>query len=643
MPSPSRCCATWVSILPSLLLLPFFLSFVFGVQGATLREHRLSGSEPASYGPMSQLHPSPSAEMLRALRYIQSLSQRTPPKPLTDDQQPTTADHESDEMESIRSMLQLASPVRSSTGKDRGMEEIEEDKKKDNTQEWLQAVLRALQETEEQSPQKSSQKVITHASSLSRPRYAIHSLPRPKQQLEVDTSVENYGRNSWANPGSWRPHRQYPHMFEDEGQEQPLKRTNENAEEQYTPQKLATLQSVFEELSGMSASKAASKANSKQESAVANTADDDEEDDDDLYRQRKMVLEDFMGTDEWTPLEEQIETEEESERHGFTRNLEDDVQEEEEEEDDDVKRSNQSDWFQTEKEDPEDIAKLVDYYLLKVLEKKEQEEQKREEANKREQQEESDREVEKKDADEEVERDEEERDSNPMHGTVPQSLSQLIKISQKLQITPEEVLDLFQNEKPKDFFRIPLESRTPPRPYTTTHDDTIAAAPQRRPLKTSESNSVTQDILKILELASAALQNDKLHQRPTQPKTLHYYEKERDLPEYVFPETSRDDYDDTVSEEDELANYLASDMFAQGPRHERLMPSNDEEGSMYGKLERAVQDYFDKSVPEKIPLEHEGAATGINDDTMLKILRYLDPESDNASKTDSEGETVPKM
>ncbi len=292
--------------------------------------------------------------MLRALRYIQSLSQRTPTDPLDDERQ--------QDMESVRSMLQLAAPARM----DRGMEESEE-REKDKTQELLQAVLTTLQQTEEHMvPQKTSQKVIAP----SQPRYAIHPFPRPKQQLEVETSSENYGRTSWTNPDSRRRHRKFPIMFEDEeDQEQPLKRTNENAEEQYTPQKLATLQSVFEELSGISASKA----NSKREDA-----EEDDDNDNDLYRQRKMVLEDIMGTDEWAPLEEQTETEEEErERHGFNRNIEDDEQEEDED-GDDVKRFNQPDWFQIGKEEePEDIAKLLDYYLLQILEKKEQEQQKK--------------------------------------------------------------------------------------------------------------------------------------------------------------------------------------------------------------------------------------------------------------------------
>ncbi|XP_077063141.1 secretogranin-2a [Siphateles boraxobius] len=609
MSSSSRFCATGVFVLPSLLLLPLFLSLVFGVQGATLREHRLSGSEPVSYGPASQIRPPPSAEMLRALRYIQSLSQRSPPPDsLTDERQP---DQEEDDMESIRSMLQLAAPGRM----DRGMEEREEER--DNTQELLQAVLKTLQQTEEH---KVPKKVIA-----TQPQYTIHPLPRPKQQLEVETSDENYGRTSWANQDSRRRHRQYPIMFEDpEDQEQPLKRTNENAEEQYTPQKLATLQSVFEELSGISTSKA----NSKREDG-----EDDEEDDDDndLYRQRKMALEDIMGTDEWEPLEEQIETEEEErERHGFNRDLEDEDQEEDENY---VKRSNQSSWKRTGKEeDPEYIAKLMDYYLLKVLEKKEQEQQKRQEASRSEQ--ESNREMEKKDVDEveddddeEEEEEEEEREIKPMHNTIPESLSQIIKLAQQLRIPPKEVLDLLQKENQKNLLG---QSRTP---YATTHNThkTFSTAPHRvSPLETSERNRVAQDILSILELVNAAQQDNR---RPTQPNASRYYERE----------TSKDDYDNTAGEEDELASYLASEMLAQGQRRARPMPLRNVDQPQYGNLERAVQDYFDKSAPEKRTAEHENADIGLDNNTMLKILRFLEPESDNTDETDSEEKTVPEM
>ncbi|KAI7790069.1 secretogranin-2a [Triplophysa rosa] len=593
-----------VSILACLHLLPLFLTLVYGIQGATLREHRLR--EPGSYEPGFQLRPPPSAEMLRALRYIQSLSQGTLSKPPADNQQPVDTDLEPDDMESVRSMLRLAAPAQGSMATERDLEEREDDNNK--AQQWLQAVLTTLQQTEEQTvPQKMSRKVTGHTSSPPHPHYPIQ--PRPKQQLEVETSsAENYERSTWGNPSNQRRHRQYPLIFEnEEDQEQPLKRTNENAEEQYTPQKLATLQSVFEELSGISTAKT----NSKRESAVASS-----EDDDDLYRQRKMALEDILGTNEWEPSEEQTEIEEEQrERHGF-------------DDDDEVKRSNQPDLFTTEKEDSEDIAKLVN--LLKLLESKEQ---KREDVNDMEQEEqETYREVEKKDANEEdeeeenEERDEEEREIKSMHKTFPQTLSQLITMSQKLQIPPADVLDLLQNNL-KDF-RIPAQSRTPQRTYT----------PHQRPLQTLQRNRVTQDILSILELVSAAQQNDKLPQRPSQTKPSRYYEKERDLPSYGFLEPSRDDYDDTTGEEDELTSFLASEMLA--PRHAHLRPAL-EQRSIYGTLERAVQDYLDKNSAEKRPVERKSTATSLDDNTMMRILKYLEPESDD--ETDSESKTIPEM
>ncbi|XP_056613071.1 secretogranin-2a [Triplophysa dalaica] len=600
-----------MSILPCLHLLPLFLTLVYGIQGATLREHRLR--EPGSYELGFQLRPPPSAEMVRALRYIQSLSEGTLPEAPAGDEQPVDKDIKPHDMETVRSMLRLAAPARGSTATERDLEEREDDN--DKAQQWLQAVLTTLQETEEQMvPQKMSWKVTGHTSSPPRPRYPIQ--PRPKQQLEVETSSdENYERSSLGNPSNQRRHRQYPLIFE-EDQEQPLKRTNENAEEQYTPQKLATLQSVFEELSGISTAKT----NSKRESVVASREDDD---DDDLYRQRKMALEDILGTDEWEPSEEQKEMEvEQRERHKF--------------DDDQVKRSNQPDFFTTEKEESENIAKLVN--LLKLLESKEQ---KHEDVNDVEQEEqETYREVEKKDAnqedeeEQEEERDEEEREIKSVRKTFPQTISQLITISQKLQIPPADVLDLLQNNARN--FRIPAQSQTPTRTYTP--HKTYATAPHQRPLQTLQRNRVAQDIMSILELVSAAQQNNKPPQRPSQTKPLRYYEKERDLPKYGSPETSRDDYDDTTGEEDELASFLASEMLM--PRRAHLMPSL-EQRSVYGTLEHAVQDYLDKNAAEKRSVERKSTATSLDNETMMRILRYLEPES--KEETESESKTIPEM
>ncbi|KAL1260239.1 hypothetical protein QQF64_008066 [Cirrhinus molitorella] len=69
-------------------------------------------------------------------------------------------------------------------------------------------------------------------------------------------------------------------------------------------------------------------------------------------------------------------------------------------------------------------------------------------------------------------------------------------------------------------------------------------------------------------------------------------------------------------------------MFAHGQRRAR---------------EEDQPEYFDKSAPEKRPANHENASSGLDNTTMLQILRYLDPENDDANETDSEGKTVPEM
>ncbi|KAJ8388702.1 hypothetical protein AAFF_G00131110 [Aldrovandia affinis] len=92
-------------------------------------------------------------------------------------------------------------------------------------------------------------------------------------------------------------------LEDDDSRESPYKRTNENVEEQYTPQSLATLQSVFEELGKLSAIKGHKR----------QRPDDDQfyrGDDDDIYRLNNLAYEDVAGGEEWTPVEEKVETEE---------------------------------------------------------------------------------------------------------------------------------------------------------------------------------------------------------------------------------------------------------------------------------------------------------------------------------------------
>uniref|UniRef100_A0AAY5EJ62 Secretogranin II n=1 Tax=Electrophorus electricus TaxID=8005 RepID=A0AAY5EJ62_ELEEL len=584
MPPLAWFCSTGLFLLSPLSLLSTLLCLHVGVHGATLWEpHQQDGSpdppRPAFQAPPP---PPPSAAMLRALEHIQRLSQQAAHG---SDAGSVNAGEDPGDMERVRAMLQQVTPARPAAGmhslrgekdKSSGQEEHEVDE----GQKWIEEVLsRLLWASKPVTPQEAAHAARSHSVT---PRATTHSLfslsppPGPTQE-----------HNRQANAMGIRRHdRKFPLLFEDkEGQEQPLKRTNENAEEQYTPQKMATLQSVFEELSRIANSKAYNKRQNGEDDESGNTNEDY-----DWYREKKLAFEDGNGEEELTPLEEQTELEEEETRRRQFR-----------EADDEVKRSNQSDLLQMEKEEePDDVSKLVDYYLFKVLEKTEQEKQKREE--------------------EDEQRDKERRAAQLWYRGDSQPLYQLLKISQKLKIPPEDIVDLLESEENKNPDRLwqrrQGQSRTPslryPRPLGPHKDP--AGVLYRRPPKTQEMSTITQDILRILGLASMAQPGNKSFLRPNQYKltpALRYSLVEREIPDYVLSESGRDqpraDHDD-AEHEDGLASYLVAELLAQ--RQRRASP----------ELEQAVRDFLDDpgmSVSEKRQVEQEKTTEDSDEDTLF--------------------------
>ncbi|XP_030632676.1 secretogranin-2a [Chanos chanos] len=666
-----------------------------GATGASLGERRFHGGEPSPLGSRLKPYPPPSEDMLRALEYIQNLRDQTPVShPVTlDDSQPSSPGDDSLDMKSFRSELEMARSAKSPRDDDERGEGGE-----DHTQQWLQAVLSTLQQTEEEStppknaPQKTPLRGSPHSSYNTRP---LHNLS-PAITANQDT-VKGYGRSKWAEPDG-RRHRKYPLMFEDDEEGQPFKRTNENAEEQYTPQKLATLQSVFEELSRISTSKDSNKQkrpsdddDDDDDDDDNNGADDEEDDDGDgtAYRVRKTAFDDLLGREEeWLPLEEQIETEEEErERHEFNRGSDDEDDDEEEreenEEDDDnegkindaedVKRSSQLGALPSERgEEPNDITRLVDYYLLKVLEQNEQK-QRRDEMEEREQEEEEEKEREIKD-DEEDQFEEEERDTNKQlanakYSVDPQSFYQVLQLAQKLQIPPEELLELLQSEEPKDSDKILSSSQAQTQTPLITHSSspkTHLSSPSysnrqllETPLNSGATGSfTTQDILNLLGLPDTEIQSPKYLQTPKQHQIPKYSMPSRPQTENAYPELDGErydkresDYDDTVGE-DELASYLATQMLTQKPQRDAQPQSSsrdeeeEEEQLLLGTLEHAVQDYLDetnKKNKEKRQRENRESATGLDDDTLLRILNFLELGDEDIADRDVNGKIIPGM
>ncbi|XP_036392948.1 secretogranin-2 [Megalops cyprinoides] len=611
-----------LSVAGALFLLTTLLH-TCGVQSASLRPHKLRGGETEARQPGPYFVPS--TDMVKALEYIESLQQQA------DGADEDAVPDYDDDIDRFRSLLRLAPVQNQEEATDR---KKAAGRKDDKSQQWLKAVLRTLQQAGKEPKTAGTQ---TNA------RHSHGNRKEPDDGADDSQTGEAGDYEGYPFPEHSKPRKKYPLMFEDEdSRESPYKRTNENVEEQYTPQSLATLQSVFEELGKLSAAKGHKR----------QSLDEDEkfyrDDDDDIYRLNNLAYEDVTGGEEWTPVEEKVETEEEvkDSREEFDRGSD------ENEEEDDMKRSSQPAKYR-EKEDPDDVTKLVDYYLLKILEKSEQTEQKRDRAE------------------------EEKRSARTSFEVDPQAIYQLIDISQKLQIPPEDLIEMLKSgeikkqdkmlqpdEETDDLDRVE-EKLTQISSYNKNKSP--AAKFYNRRLPEMLANDIpddlnTEDILNILGLESLGNQKPKYLQKQRQIKTTpaRYYVPSGRRGNYILSEPGvsnkrEADYDDTV-DEDELAAYLAAKMLAQYPKvinkvdnKRTSQPSPKEEQLALGTFEQAMQDYFNqlatdkgssaKRLSETDDLGGSPQTQSLDDETLLKMLEYLNPETGENEGRDVYGKT----
>ncbi|XP_054650601.1 secretogranin-2a [Dunckerocampus dactyliophorus] len=501
---------------PSLLfaaqLLFVLLCLLRPAHGGSVRAHRLRGSE-------SDPPRAPNADMLKALEFIENLRQRTD----SQERARPPAGGGLDDAQEMRSMLRL--------NEDEGKDVDEESE--DKSEELLQAVLSTLQQTE-----KASKPTLLHPSSLGGGRV--------KQQ-------------------SIMPHKKMPLMFEDEeegeGEEEddehgsPFKRTNENVEEKYTPQNLATLQSIFDELDKFTTEKMAHK-----------RQDEEKEDEEDMFHLRNVAYDD-EGEElaDWGPMEEQDDEEEEEEnKEELDRSL--DYVDDEEDEGYPMKRS--------------DAPDEVDYYLFKVLEKTEEEEQKRA--------------IEEEEEEEEEER--EERGVAQYRGSIdPQVIYQLIHPPQTFKMPPPDLLQLLKTKHQSDNKLWQTSSRS-------SHKGPTAPFLHRRPSfrQSGPGTPQREELLNILGLGDSRNRGQasvrKPHSsRPSRLRTLPAGRAAAAAPApRRFPPGKPSEYDGATA--DRLAAYLAAQMLARypGPAH-RYSQKREEAGqSVAGSFERAMQDYLDR-------------------------------------------------
>ncbi|XP_022534954.2 secretogranin-2b [Astyanax mexicanus] len=557
----------------AMLLLAALLHSLAAVRAASLRHHRLR--EPAAYT-------SPSSDMIKALEYIESLKRRTDGAPAAET---PTGDY--DEVDKFRLLVQLAS-----------MRDEDAARWPDSgAPQWVRAALRALE-------QQAEGEGATVGGAVGGER-RTHKSRRPSAAGDdAEGPVTQYG-------GVVRPHKKYPLMFEDEENGREVKRATEDLDEQYTAQSLANMRSLLEELGRL-----------QRKRDGEDAEDQDAEDQDGMYRLRDVAYEDVAGGgEEWVPLEEQVETEElvKGSRQEMERGLAD--SDEESETIGEPQRRRASDRVEEDggddDDDNADDTKLVDYYLLKVLEMTDQ-------ARKRDLQAET-----------------QGLRRRPLSSSLslnsrpslldPHAIKQLLSaMSMKLQVPPEDLVGLlFMEETRKQQQRLPEPQMQLARKPTLLQQHQQQQQQQqpryrsrvikyysgRQPEVTVSEGPVdikTEELLKALGLGNTASKSARYFTKPRPYKTAlsRYFAPSNGRRGSLFTTSDlnrglskrKDDYDDAV-DEDEVATFLAAKLMTEYPDdepHKRALDSR----FPYEAYEEAMKDYFEqvdtgKSAPTK--------------------------------------------
>lgn len=542
-----------------MVLLAFLLNGC-AVQAVSLpRHYRLRGGEsegqPAAYPP--------SSDMIKALEYIENLKQRNGGRPEPVDY---------DEVDKFRVLLQLASQQDEAPG-DR--QPAPGAQRQDITAEQLmKALLKSLQD------QAGREAKLVPASASRNDR-------RTHRHRTKDTEVPESAPSDYGNFP--RPHKKYPLMFEDEENTDASKRATEDLDEQYTPQSLANLRSIFEELGRMPTL-------GGQKRDVF--GDDEEEEDGGL---RNQAYEDVAGGEEWVPVEEREETEDMV--NGSHEEMERALGEQEEAEREEMqRRANQN------QEDADDDTKLVDYYLLKVLEMSDQT-QKRDKTG--------------------------EQRKRLIRPSIldPRTVKELLELSLKLHVPPQDLIDMLLTEELRKLHRDPhgsaryptgqtpkiryfsrrLPVKSKPAPEDMDREDfldiigveTISNEYPvvQRPMKTSPSSD------RVPSVSNPAVSSGPIKIPPPSGRRENLFLSELNkMPlkrQSDGAAAADDDEDDEGGDvEDEVTTYLAAKILTEYPN---TITKRDTQAQLKGQFpyelyERALKDYLGQADTEKRPV-----------------------------------------
>nr|XP_012616527.1 secretogranin-2 [Microcebus murinus] len=254
----------WLGAALSLIPLIFLIS---GAEAASFQRNQLLHKEPDLRLESVQKFPNP--EMIRALEYIEKLRQQAHKEESSPDYNP---------YQGVSVTLQQ---------KENGDESYLPESSRDSLseEEWMRMVIEALRlaENEAQSAPKENKP------------YALNS----EKNFPMDMS-DDYETQQW--PQRKLKNMRFLPMYEENSRDNPFKRTNEIVEEQYTPQSLATLESVFQELGKLKVP------NNQKREKVDEEQKLYTDDEDDVYKANNIAYEDVVGGEDWNPVEEKIES-----------------------------------------------------------------------------------------------------------------------------------------------------------------------------------------------------------------------------------------------------------------------------------------------------------------------------------------------
>uniref|UniRef100_A0A452UUU8 Secretogranin-2 n=1 Tax=Ursus maritimus TaxID=29073 RepID=A0A452UUU8_URSMA len=275
----------------SLIPLIFLIS---GDEAASFQRNQLLQKEPDLRLENVQKFPSP--EMIRALEYIEKLRQQA---------------HKEENSPDYNPYQGISIPLQKKENGDEGhLPENTRDSLSED--EWMRIILEALRQAENEPQSAPKEKP-----------YALNS----EKNFPMDMP-DDYETQQW--PERKLKHMRFPPMYEENSRDNPFKRTNEIVEEQYTPQSLATLESVFQELGKLTGP------NNQKRERVDEEQKLYTDDEDDIYKANNIAYEDVVGGEDWNPVEEKIESQTQEEVRDSKENVE-----KNEQINDEVKRSGQ--------------------------------------------------------------------------------------------------------------------------------------------------------------------------------------------------------------------------------------------------------------------------------------------------------------